>query len=372
MSQFSGVSIDNTGTISPGSTARLSTSIDSFKNKIKPLCDVVIAAQAALNDTTKVQSELFNDKARSLFPAIGQLIDVPLNGSPLTLDQYVAAAFSGSVASWDAALIGFKNKIYWNSARPVTTIRWLYNSSTITTWVKKLGAVSGVPGYDFLPYIKTPAHTDYPSTSTLYFAAFAAAEKAYFGADAFGFAYTYATGASTVEPLLTPAAPVTITASTFSQYSNLGGQARFLGGGKSTFVWCINIPILSFVLFHLLVHFQEDVDESWRIAKIVGPLSTSFVKNLLAGQKARLTPTALVSQNGAPTPAPIAFVDNPPVFTPISPGATAVIVFVVFIGAALIFALLHYVVIPKLFNPDASTEKADTSEFEQVSRNGEI
>jgi len=154
MSQFSGVSIDITGTISPGSTARLSTSIDSFKNKIKPLCDAVIAAQAALNDTTKVQSELFNDKARSLFPAIGQLIDVPLNGSPLTLDQYVAAAFSGSVASWDAALIGFKNKIYWNSARPVTNIRWLYNSSTITTWVKKLRAVSGVPGYDFLPYIK--------------------------------------------------------------------------------------------------------------------------------------------------------------------------------------------------------------------------
>jgi len=96
------------------------------------------------------------------------------------------------------------------------------------------------------------------------------------------------------------------------------------------------------------------------------------VKNLLAGQKDRLTPTALVSQNGAPTPAPIAFVDNPPVFTPISPGATAVIVFVVFIGAAFLFALLHYVVIPKLFNTDASTEKADNSEFEQVSRNGEI
>lgn len=226
-----GVSILNTlpGILSPPSTARKS-SLENFVTNIKPLADAVIAAQASLNDNTKIQSELFNDKTRSFLPAIAYLINLPLNGVPLTIDQFVSAAFIGSVAAWDTALIGFQNKIYWNSVRPVTTIRYLYQNSSITTWVNGKGAIS-IPGIDFLPYIRTPPHTDYPSTSAIYFMSFAAAERVFFNNDSFGFSYTYAAGASTVEPGITPSTPVTITAKTFTEYGTLGGQARFLGGG---------------------------------------------------------------------------------------------------------------------------------------------
>ena len=227
-----GISILNSlpGILSPGSTARKS-SLENYVKNVKPLVDAVLKTQAGLTDTTKVQAELFNDKPKSFLPAIAKLIDVPLNNLPLSYDNYVVAAFAGTVAAWDAAILGFKNKIYWNSVRPVTAIRYLYNKSNITTWVKGKGTVSNVPGIDFLPYIKTPAHTDYPSTSAIYFAAFAAAEKAFFGKDNFGWSYTYAAGKSAVEPGQTPASPVTITANTFTEYANLGGQARFVGGG---------------------------------------------------------------------------------------------------------------------------------------------
>lgn len=187
---------------------------------------------------------------------------MPLKGAAPTLDQFVSAAFAGTVAAYDAALIGWKNMIYWNSVRPITAIRHLYNSTTVTSWggVGK-GTVTDLPGIDFVPYIKTAPHTDYPSTSAIYFASFAEAEKAFYGADTFGWSYTYLAGSSAVEPKITPAAAVTITAATFSQYAALGGQARVLGG----------------------VHFQEDVDEALRLAAIIGPLSTQYVKNLLGG-----------------------------------------------------------------------------------------
>jgi len=216
---------------SPGSTARRST-LAEYLTKVKPLADEVLAVQAGLTDRQKVQAELFNDKTRSYLPAIAYLINVPLNGQPLTIDQFVFAAFTGAVAAWDAALIGWQNKIYWNSVRPITAIQYIYKDSTVTTWVKGAGTKTDVPGIDFRTYIGTPAHTCYPSTSTIYFSAFAYAVKEYFGSDTFGFSYTYTTGSSAVEPGITPSTTVTITAATFTEYATLGGQGRVLGGGK--------------------------------------------------------------------------------------------------------------------------------------------
>ena len=173
---------------------------------------------------------------------------MPLNGNPLTIDQFVAAAFTGAVGAWDAAIIGFKNKRYWNSVRPTTAIKYLYKDTTITTWVNGKGAISGVPGIDFKSYIGTPAHTSYPSTSTLYFSGFANAVRAFFNNDVFGFSYTYAAGSSAVEPGLTPAASTTITTATFTDYANTGANGRFWGGGLSEI---FDFNFLLFISFYV-------------------------------------------------------------------------------------------------------------------------
>jgi hypothetical protein len=282
LSVVPGVSIDNSldNILSPGSTARTST-LAQFETNLKPLIDDIIATQAGLTDEQKVLAELFNDMPRSYLPAIAYLINVPLNGNPLTIDEFVAAAFTGAVAAWDAALIGFQNKVYWNSVRPLTVIRNLYKDSTITTWVTGQGAVAGVPGADFKNYLGTPAETSYPSTVALYFSAFAHAEKKFFNSDTFGFSYTYPAGSSAVEPLLTPAVSTTITADTFTSIGTLSGQSRYYGG----------------------VHFQEDIDESYRITAITGPLSYQFVQSLLSGTSSDpISPTELVT---TPTVLPV-------------------------------------------------------------------
>jgi len=327
LSAVPGISIqsDLVNVLSPGSTARKST-LANFLANVKPLADAVIAAQAGLTDQQKVIAELFNDKTRSFLPAIAYLINVPLNGQPLTIDQFIVAAFTGTLAAWDAAIIGFKNKIYWNSVRPVTAIKYIYGTNPITTWVANKGATS-IPGIDFKSYIGTPAHTDYPSTSTIYFSGFGNALKAYFGGDAFGFSYTYPAGSSAVEPGLTPASSITITASTFTSYLTYGGQARFLAG----------------------VHFQEDVDDAWRITAITGPLTNKFVQSLLTGKNTGpVVPTGLTPATTPALPA-----DDPTIaktssssstsfFDPIGGGAVAVIVAIAFVGTLLLVALILF------------------------------
>ena len=236
--------------VSPGSTARLNK-LKDYVAKVKPLADAVIATQAGLTDSQKIQAELFNAKDRSFLPAIAKLVDVQLNSAPLTYDNFITVSFATALAAWDAALLGFKSKIFWNSVRPVTAIRYLYDSKFITTWVKNQGAVS-IPGRDFKPYINTAPHTTYPSTSTIYFVAFASAAKEFFGSDTFSWSYDYAAGKSTVESNLTPVSPVTITVTSFTEYAFLGGQARFLGGGKChelTFVCSVFSFIHSFIVF---------------------------------------------------------------------------------------------------------------------------
>lgn len=126
------------------------------------------------------------------------------------------------------------------------------------------GTVFDISGNDWKPYINTPAHTNYPSGSAIYFSAFANAAKLVFnGNDTFGFSKTYAAGASGVEPGITPQTPVTIVASTLTSYEADGGYARVLGG----------------------VHFKEDVTESQRIGKLIAPLAYAKAQQLIQGVK---------------------------------------------------------------------------------------
>lgn len=126
------------------------------------------------------------------------------------------------------------------------------------------GTVLDISGNDWKPYINTPAHTNYPSGSAVYFSAFANAAKLLFnGNDTFGFSRTFAAGSSSVEPGVTPKAPVTIRAATLTSYEVDGGYARVLGG----------------------VHFKEDVVESQRIGKLIAPLAFAKAQQLLKGTK---------------------------------------------------------------------------------------
>jgi hypothetical protein len=124
--------------------------------------------------------------------------------------------------------------------------------------------VFDISGNDWKPYITTPAHTNFPSGSAVYFSAFANTAKLIFGGnDTFGLSRTYAAGSSTVEPGITPKAPVTISAPTLTSYEEDGGYARVLGG----------------------VHFTEDVTEGKRLGKLIAPYAFAKAQLLIKGGK---------------------------------------------------------------------------------------
>lgn len=116
--------------ISPLSTPRAST-LSNYASKVLPLVNDVLQISANLNDKTKLQAEFYNNKGLSYIPALKFV------GSSrgLSLDDYVFAAFTISVAVYDAAIIVWKNKIRVNSVRPVTAVRYLYGNNLVPpTW----------------------------------------------------------------------------------------------------------------------------------------------------------------------------------------------------------------------------------------------
>ena len=94
-----GVSIENSKAYLPPSASRKSE-LAGITSALKPLADEVIKTLAELTDFQKVQAEIFNDKTKSLLPAIAYLVDVKKDESSLNYDQFIQAAFTGALASF--------------------------------------------------------------------------------------------------------------------------------------------------------------------------------------------------------------------------------------------------------------------------------
>ena len=62
-------------------------------------------------------AEFYNDKGKSFVPALAFLSTLnPIAGD---IDTFVAAAFTGALAAYDAAIVVWKNKIFWNYCYPI-------------------------------------------------------------------------------------------------------------------------------------------------------------------------------------------------------------------------------------------------------------
>jgi hypothetical protein len=93
-------------------------------------------------------------------------------------------------------------------------------------------------------------------------AAFAEANRQWYGHDNFGFFFPVTKGSSSVEPGFVPAANMTLGPfPTFTQYSQVCGQSRHKAG----------------------VHFQQSITESQQNCGIVGKASGELFKQYLAG-----------------------------------------------------------------------------------------
>src|SRR5437870_489606 len=131
-----------------------------------------------------------------------------------TLDDDAKMFFALTNAILDAGIAAWDAKREFDSVRPVSAIPYLFQGKTIRCWGGPgLGTVTA-DGSQWIPYqpstFPTPPFAEFMSGHSAFSAAGAAILRLWTGSDRFGDSVTFPAGSSSIEPDVTPAAPVTL------------------------------------------------------------------------------------------------------------------------------------------------------------------
>jgi hypothetical protein len=226
-----------------------------------------VNASASLTDQDKIESEFFDSKNLAFgtpLPFLANTTRGTISGqTPWTVDDWVVWEFLVNSAVWDSVILAWSVKRKRDTVRPITAIRFLYKNQNISSWGGPGQGTVTQKGEAFKPWLRTMAHSEYPSASTCMCVAFAEANRQWFGNDNMGnFAFPVAKGTSNVEPGVVPAVNMTIGPfPTFTKYAERCGRSRFMAG----------------------VHFQQSIDDSFENCPIVAKTTASLWRQYLAG-----------------------------------------------------------------------------------------
>lgn len=192
----------------------------------------VIEVQQRLTTEQKIVAEFWADGPRSWLPP-GHWCEIAGLVSRerfYTLDQDVKMFFALANAILDASISTWEAKRFFDYARPITAIRWLYDQFGLSGFS---GAGFGeVDGERWRPFQKdtfpTPPFPEYTSGHSAFSMAAAVILKHVTGGDNFTIRHTQ-TVPLAAEPTLS-GLPVTITWNSFSEAAFSAGESRLFGG----------------------------------------------------------------------------------------------------------------------------------------------
>ena len=197
--------------------------------------DQLIALSAGLNDATKAQVDFFANNPGSVTPP-GQwtkFAELVSANDRNTLDQDVVLFFVLGQAMLDASIACWEAKRYYDSARPVSAIRWFYRGQTISSWGGPGQGTQTMPGENWRPYqrptVPSPAFPEFCSGHSTFSAAAAGSIAALRGSDSITLSFTFPAGGVPFDPTV-PAAPVVLRWNSLSQAADAAGFSRRLGG----------------------------------------------------------------------------------------------------------------------------------------------
>jgi hypothetical protein len=196
----------------------------------------VLALSAGLNDERKMISEYWADGPASETPPghwnlFAQYVS---RRDRNHLDEDVKMFFALTNAVMDAGICSWDNKIAFDSVRPITAIRYLFDGETVSAWGGPNQGTRSIDGGAWLPYQRstfpTPPFGEYASGHSTFSAAAAEILRLFTGSNRFGLSVTLAAGSSAIEPGATPARPVTLRWRTFRAAADQAGLSRRYGG----------------------------------------------------------------------------------------------------------------------------------------------
>src|SRR5262245_3336785 len=191
---------------------------------------------ANLGDLEKTIAEYWSDGPRTETPpghwlSFGQLVSRRDNHS---LDDDVKMFFALANGEFDASVAVWATKRFYDSVRPITAIRVLFQGQRVRAWGGPGRGTTFIFGEDWQPYqdlnFVTPPFPEYVSGHSGFSAAGAEILKSFTGSDNFGASVKLAPGSSLIEPGITPSTEITLSWATFSQAAAEAGMSRLFGG----------------------------------------------------------------------------------------------------------------------------------------------
>jgi hypothetical protein len=196
----------------------------------------LLALSANLTDRHKAVSEYWSDgPASETPPGHWCLLATQVSRRDHhSLDQDAKLFFALTNALMDAGIASWDDKRAFDSQRPITALRTLYQGRTVRAWGGPGQGTRDIDGGAWLAYqpsfFPTPPFAEYVSGHSTFSAAAAQILKSFKGNDIFGYAVTIRAGSSVIEPGLTPAADVTLSWPTFTSAAAEAGMSRRYGG----------------------------------------------------------------------------------------------------------------------------------------------
>lgn len=196
----------------------------------------LIAISANLTDEQKVIAEYWANGPKTELPPghwdlFAQFVS---HRDHHSLDDDVKMFFAMTNAIMDAGIVAWDNKKAWDSVRPITAIRYLFQGQQIQSWGGPGKGTVTMDGSQWTPYqasdFPTPPFQEYSSGHSTFSGAGAEVLKLFTGSDDFGDSVTIPAGQSVFEPGQVPAAPVMLSWSTFTAAADQAGISRRYGG----------------------------------------------------------------------------------------------------------------------------------------------
>jgi hypothetical protein len=201
----------------------------------------LLRISAELTDEQKVIAEYWADGPRSELPPghwnlFAQFVARrDHHGSQSHgIERDVKLFFALTNAIADAGCCAWDNKRAFDSVRPITAIRTLFQGQAVRAWAGPYQGTREIDGASWFPYqpttFPTPPFPEYSSGHSNFSAAGAEILKRFTGSDRFGGSATVPAGSSKVEPGLVPRGDVTLSWETFSMAADQAGTSRRYGG----------------------------------------------------------------------------------------------------------------------------------------------
>jgi hypothetical protein len=168
---------------------------------LKTETDIILQASANLNEEKKMVAQLFDNKLYTYgFMALNSWMDPTYNNM-----KVLALSVGKVLALYDATVVAWRQKMKINAVRPVNAVRYIYGNSQVTAYAGPYQGTKTFSGSDWNSYLRTQAHSDNPSGTTCYCAAFAEFANNYLNTPGqINLRWDFAPGSSVREPGVVP------------------------------------------------------------------------------------------------------------------------------------------------------------------------